>query len=195
MMRKNLWIASGVAVVVVMAGLLVYGSYISARYQMEALQTATHEQWMQLDGAIQRWADTMPQVAAAVEPVAFVAKQSQMAQQNQIALDTLTRAQQTVLRADHPQAVIAASRGLEQVLDGVMAMAASRPDLEKDAKFQDLQQRLHRRQVRVEQDRARYNESLRNYNLFVGDFPNSIWAKIAGFGPGHNFFPKLAGNS
>lgn len=186
MMRRNLWIASAIAVVVVMTGLLVYGSYISAQYQMEALQTAAHEQWLQLEGAIRRWADATPQLETAMAPVA---------RQDRMVLDTLASARQTVHQARDPQAVIDASRALDEALNGAMAVGLSDPVLQKDAQFHTLRERLRQMRVRVAQDRERYNESLRNYNVFISEFPNSIWARIAGFGPDHRFFPRTAGES
>lgn len=182
MMRKNLWIASGVAVVVVMAGLLVYGSYISAQYQMEALKTAAREQWVQLDGAIHRWADAAPQVAEAVGPVAKA---------NEAAVDALKSARETVLQAHAPQAAVKASRALDEALDGVMALGMSDRKLQNDAKFQAARKRVRQLRERVTDDRERYNESLRSYDLFLGEFPNWVWAKFAGYTPDHNYFPPL----
>lgn len=182
MMRKNLWIASGVAVVVVMAGLLVYGSYISAQYQMEALKTAAHEQWVQLDGAIHRWASVAPQVAEAVGPAA---------KGNEAALGALKSARETVLQAHDPRAAVKAGRALDEALDGAMAIGLSDQTLRSDAKFQAARERVRQMRKRVEDDRERYNESLRNYDLFLGEFPNWVWARFAGYTPDRNFFPQL----
>lgn len=185
-MHRSLWIASGVAAMVVAAGLLVYGSYISAQYQMEALRTASHEQWVQLSGAIDRWADIAPEMGAAVAPVA---------KQHEEALDALAGARRTVLEAHDPKAVMDGSRALAKALNGVMAIGLSAPQLKRNAKFVVLRERLQTMRVRIAQDRERYNESLRNYDLFVGEFPNGMWAKIAGYKPDHHFFPKVAGES
>jgi LemA protein len=186
MMLRKLWIVSGVAVVVVVNALLVYGSYISARYQMEALRSVVHGQWVQLDGSIRRWADVAPQFAAAAGPVE---------KQDAVVLDAINSARQTILRERTPEAVIPASRGLDEALKGVRAVAHSNAKLRGDAKFQALEERLARMRVRVAQDRERYNASLRNYNVFISEFPNNIWAKIAGFAPDRWFFPKIAGES
>lgn len=186
MMRRSLWIASGVAVVVVMAGLLVYGSYISAQYQMEALKTSAREQWVQLDGAVHRWANVAPQLAAAMAPVA---------KQNQAALNALTNAQKRLQQVRDPKDVIVASRAMDQALNGVMTIGLSDPRIKSDAGFEALRGRLRGMRIRIVQDRDRYNESLRNYNLFVEAFPNAVWAKFAGYGPDDHFFPKLAGES
>jgi len=186
MMRRSLWIASGVAVVVVMAGLLVYGSYISAQYQMEALQMSSREQWLQLDGALRRWAGMAPEMEAAVAPAA---------KGNQVALDTLRSARKTLLEARDSKAVAEASRGLDEALNAGMAIGMSDPQVKSDGKFQALCSRIRKLQIRIEQDRERYNDSLRNYDLFLGEFPNGIWAKIAGYEVDRGFFPKFWGES
>jgi len=182
MMRRSLWIASVVAVVVVMAGLLVYGSYISAQYQMEALQSAAHEQWVQLDGALRRWAAETPQLEAVMAPAA---------KSNHVALEALSSARETLLRARDPESVTKASRALDEALNAVIAAGMSDPKVKSDANFGSARERLRAMQRRIEQNRDRYNESLRNYDLFVGEFPNGIWAKIAGFEPDRRFSPKF----
>lgn len=186
MMRRSLWIASGAAVVVVVAGLLVYGSYISAQYQMEALKTSVRAQWVQLHGAVRRWAAVAPQVEAAAAPVLKT---------NETAVAELANARAMLLQSRGPRAVTDASRALDKALDTVMAMGLSDSKLQNDAKFRAARERLETMRVRIRQERERYNESLRDYDLFVGEFPNSIWAKIAGYKPDHRFFPKLGGGS
>lgn len=172
--------------VVVMAGLLVYGSYISAQYQMEALRTSTREQWTQLDGALRRMAELTPELEAAVAPAG---------QQNEAALEALTTAQRTLLQAHDPQAVMGASRALDEALDSVMAVGLSDPKVKGDASFEAMRGRLRGMRARIAEDRDRYNESLRNYNLFLGEFPNELWARIAGYGPDRHFFSAPQGQS
>jgi hypothetical protein len=45
MMRRGLWIALAVVAVIVLAGLLVFGSFVSAQKQMVAKQEAVRAQW------------------------------------------------------------------------------------------------------------------------------------------------------
>jgi LemA protein len=71
----------------------------------------------------------------------------------------------------------------------------SDPQLKNDARFEAVRERLQSMRVRIAQDRDRYNESLRNYNLFVGEFPNGMWAKVAGYKPDYQFFPNVGGAS
>ena len=45
MMRRGLWIALAVVAVIVFAGLLVFGSFVSAQKQMVTKQEAVAAQW------------------------------------------------------------------------------------------------------------------------------------------------------
>ena len=67
MMRRGLWIAVAVVVVIVFAGLLVVGSYISAQKQMVAKQEAVAAQWANVQSVLQRRADLIPNLVATVK--------------------------------------------------------------------------------------------------------------------------------
>jgi LemA protein len=37
-------------------------------------------------------------------------------------------------------------------------------------------------------ERERYNRTIQDYNTYIRQFPNSIWAGIAGFQPNNAYF-------
>ena len=39
----------------------------------------------------------------------------------------------------------------------------------------------------------RYNQNIQDYNTFIGQFPNSIWAGIGGFQRNNDYFQASAG--
>jgi len=39
----------------------------------------------------------------------------------------------------------------------------------------------------------RYNKNIEDYNTFIGQFPNSIWAGMAGFQRNNDYFQASAG--
>jgi hypothetical protein len=119
MMRRGLWIAVGVVVVIVLAGLLVFGSYVSARNQMVAKQEGVQEAWSNVQSQLQRRADLIPNLVATVKGY-----------------------------ATHEETVFG----------------------------------------EVDQERERYNSAIRDYNTYIRQFPNNIWAHIAGFQPNNNYF-------
>ena len=51
-----------------------------------------------------------------------------------------------------------------------------------------LQDELAGTENRIGVARKRYNDALQDYNTFVQQFPNSIWAGMAGFHPNNAYF-------
>jgi LemA protein len=51
-----------------------------------------------------------------------------------------------------------------------------------------LQDELSGTENRISVARKRYNDALRDYNTFVLQFPNNIWAGMAGFHENSAFF-------
>jgi LemA protein len=70
MMRRGLWIAVAVVAVIVLAGLLVFGSFVSAQKQMVAKQEAVRAQWSNVQAVLQRRADLIPNLVATVKGAA-----------------------------------------------------------------------------------------------------------------------------
>ena len=67
MMRRGLWVAVGIVVVIVLVALMVFGSYISARNQMVTKQEAIKASWSQVDVVLQRRSDLIPNLVATVK--------------------------------------------------------------------------------------------------------------------------------
>ena len=59
-MSKGLWIALGVVGVLVLAVLMVFSSYVSARNQMVAKDQAVKSMWSEVDVQLERRADLIP---------------------------------------------------------------------------------------------------------------------------------------
>jgi hypothetical protein len=66
-MSKGLWIALGVVGVFVLALLMVFGSYVSARNQMVAKDQAVKSKWSEVDVQLERRADLIPNLVETVK--------------------------------------------------------------------------------------------------------------------------------
>jgi hypothetical protein len=71
-MRRGLWIAIAALVVVFLAVLLVFGSYVSAKNQMVQKRETITSSWAEVNNQLQRRADLIPNL---VETVKGYAKQ------------------------------------------------------------------------------------------------------------------------
>ena len=86
----------------------------------------------------------------------------------------------------------AAEGQLTAGLGRLFAVAENYPQLRSNEQFMRLQDELSGTENRIGVARRRYNDTLRDYNTFVREFPNSIWANILGFHVNDAYFEASA---
>lgn len=179
MMRRGLWIAMGVIGLIVVVGLLIAGSYITAKNQMVAKQVAYQTQWSNVQTQLQRRADLIPNLVATVKGYATHEEQI---------FEDVANARAGLLNANSPKAAMAANGRLDSAIGRLLMISEAYPNLKANQNFLALQDQLEGTENRIAVERRRYNEALRDYNTYVQQFPNSVWAGIAGFHPNDAYF-------
>src|ERR1700680_897750 len=66
--------------------------------------------------------------------------------------------------------------------------ASNYPQLKSNENFLRLQDELAGTENRIAVERKRYNDALQDYNTYVQQFPNNIFASWAGFKPNPAYF-------
>jgi LemA protein len=184
-MKRGLLVVIGLVVVVVLAALLVFGSYISAKNQMVAKNEGVKASWSQVDIVLQRRADLIPNLVATVKGYAT---------HEETVFGDIANARAGLLNARDPQSKIQANGQLDGALGRLLALSENYPDLKSNQNFLSLQDQLEGSENRIAVERRRYNETLRDYNTFIQQFPNSVWAGIAGFHPNNAYFEASEGS-
>ena len=159
-------------VVIVVLLFAIGGSYVSAKNQMVAKNETVKSSWSQVDVVLQRRADLIPNL---VETVKGYAKQEQTV------FGDIAKARSTLLSAGNPAEKIAANQQLDGAIGRLLAIVENYPQLRSNENFLRLQDELAGTENRIAVERKRYNDTLQDYNTFIGQFPNSIWANLAGF--------------
>ncbi len=183
-MKRGALALIGVLVVIVVALLLIFGSYVGAKNQMVAKDEAVKASWSQVDIVLQRRADLIPNL---VETVKGYAKHEETV------FGDIANARAGLLNARDPQSKIQANGQLDSALGRLLALSENYPDLKANQNFMALQDQLEGSENRIAVERRRYNETLRDYNTYIRQFPNSIWANMAGFHPNNAYFEASAG--
>ena len=178
-MSKGLLVGLGVVGVIVLALLLVGGSFVSAKNQMVAKDQAVKSAWSEVDVQLERRADLIPNL---VETVKGFTKE-----ENSVYAD-IANARAGMLNAQSPQAKIAANGQLDGALGRLLLLTENYPQLRSSDQFMRLQDELAGTENRISVARRRYNQAIQDYNTFIGQFPNSIWAGIAGFKQNNAYF-------
>ena len=182
-MGKGLWIALGVVGVLVLAALMVFGSYVGARNQMVAKDQNVKSMWSEVDVQLERRADLIPNLVETVK--GFTKEESTV-------FGDIANARAGMLNAQGPAGKIAANGQLDGAIGRLLLLTENYPQLRSSDQFMRLQDELSGTENRISVARKRYNDSLRDYNTFVRQFPNNIWAGISGFQQNNAFFEASA---
>ena len=159
--------------------LIIGGSYVSSRNEMVRKNEAIKQAWSQVDVVLQRRADLIPNLVATVKGYA---------QQEQKVFGDIANARAGLLNARTPADKIAANGQLDGALGRLLAIVENYPDLKSNQNFLALQDELAGTENRIAVERRRYNETIQDYNTFIGVFPNNIFAGWAGFQRNNDYF-------
>ena len=178
-MNKALWVVLGICGVLVLAALMVFGSYVSARNQMVAKDQAVKSMWSEVDVQMQRRADLIPNLVETVK--GFTKEESTV-------FGDIANARAGMLNAQGPAAKIAANGRLDSALGRLLLLTENYPQLRSSDQFMRLQDELAGTENRIGVARKRYNDAIQEYNTFILQFPNNIWAGMAGFKENTEYF-------
>ena len=171
-MRRGMLVGLGIVGVLIVVALMVFSSYVSARNQMVALDQEVKSSWSEVDVQMQRRADLIPNLVETVK--GFTKEESTV-------FGDIANARAGMLNAQGPAAKIAANNQLDGAIGRLLLLTENYPQLRSSDQFMRLQDELSGTENRIGVARKRYNDALQTYNTFVLQFPNSIWAGIAGY--------------
>jgi LemA protein len=178
---KFVWIA--VAVIVILA-LAFAGQYISVRNQLVTEREAINAQWSQVETALQRRADLIPNLVETVK--GFAKHETEV-------FSSIANARAALLGARSPQEKIQANNQLEGALGRLLVIAENYPQLRSNENFLRLQDEIAGTENRIAVERRKYNEELQRYNVSIERFPNNMVASMAGFQRNDAYFKTEPG--
>src|SRR5215831_9248023 len=166
-------------VVIVILIVIVAGMYFSVKNTLVQKNEAVKSTWSQVDVVLQRRADLIPNL---VETVKGITKQEQAV------FGEIAQARSQLLSAGSPQDKIAANQRIDGALGRLLAIAENYPQLKSSENFLRLHDDLAGTENRIAVERKRYNDTLQDYNTYIGLFPNNFYAKWAGFQRNNDYF-------
>jgi LemA protein len=169
---KALWVVLGVLGLIVLVALFAGGSYVSAKNQMVQKDQDVQKAFSDIDVDLQRRSDLIPNLVASVKGYANV---------EETVLAGIANARAGLMTAQTPNEKLAANDRLSVALLPLTRMQENYPQLKSNDQFMRLEDELAGTENRIAVARTRYNGAIEDYNVFIQQFPNSIWAGIAGY--------------
>src|SRR5579875_139625 len=162
-----------VLVLLLVVGLLGFGSYVSTKNHLVQLNENVNQAYSQVDVVQQRRLDLIPNLVASVK--GYV-------KEEETVLTNIANARAAVIAASGDRASsINANRQLDLALSPLNRLQETYPNLKGNEQFVRLEDELAGAENRIAVERNRYNLALKEYNVYVQQFPNSIWAGMAGY--------------
>ena len=162
----------GVLAVIVLLVLVLGGSLVGSRNELVVEKNAVDGAWAQVDVALQRRADLIPNL---VETVKGFAKQ-ELAMMKEV-----TDARAALGGARTPAEKIAANGQIDSALSRLLVVVENYPNLKSNENFLRLQDELAGTENRIAVERRKYNEVVQQYNTDIEIFPKNIAASMFGF--------------
>jgi LemA protein len=146
--------------------------FMSVNNRLVGLQENVRRAWAQVETVLQRRFDLIPNLVNTVKGYAEH-------EESVLTEVTRLRSQWGAAKTVDEKARLASE--LEGTLSRLLLVTENYPALKADQNFRDLQVELAGTENRVAVERQRYNESVRDYNTAVRQFPASIVANVRGF--------------
>ncbi len=166
---RLLWI---VLIVVVILVVVVGAQFVGVRNQLVVNREAIQAAWSQVDVALQRRADLVPNLVETVKGFAA---------QEKAVIASVTSARAALVGARTPEQRIAANQQLDSALARLLVVVENYPQLRSNENFLRLQDELAGTENRIAVERRKYNEAVQKYNTYLELFPNNLVAALSGF--------------
>jgi LemA protein len=158
--------------VLVLVGVLLGGSLMSARNELVTEREAVNSAWSQVDVVLQRRADLIPNLVETVK--GFAGHEEKV-------INDVTSARAAMMGAKSPAEKIQANSQLDGALGRLFVIVENYPNIKANENFMRLQDELAGTENRIAVERRKYNEVVQRYNTDIALFPKNIAAGMFGF--------------
>src|SRR5438270_5407942 len=155
-----------VLAILVVFALVFFGQYVGVKNTLVTKNEAVKAAWSQVDIVLQRRADLIPNLVETVKGYA---------QQEVTVFGDIAKARSALLSAGTPQQKIAANQQLDSALGRLLVVVENYPQLKSNENFLRLQDELAGTENRIAVERRRYNDTLQDYNTYLGILHNCFW--------------------
>ncbi|HEY4901132.1 MAG TPA: LemA family protein [Terriglobales bacterium] len=174
-----------ILIIVVLVLFWCGSTFVSHRNAMVTKREAVNSAWSQVDVVLQRRADLIPNLVETVKGFAV---------HEEKVFGDIAAARAAMSGARTPSEKIAANGQLDSALSRLLVVVENYPQLRSNENFLRLQDELAGTENRIAVERKRYNDTLQDYNTYIGLFPNNIVASLSGFTRNDAYFKADEGS-
>ncbi len=165
---------TAILTVLLISGAVLMPWYINGYNRAVKLQQATEKTWADIDAALQRRLDLVPNLVATVQGYAKHEKEL---------FESIAKSREKYFQAGSREGQIEASNELSGFLSRLLMLQEKYPELKASQNFLALQDQLEGTENRIAVARTRYNEAAEVLNAYTKQFFGSFFCRRAGVKP------------
>ena len=173
-MSKRVLIISIISIIIfilIVVGIL-FGVYINIRNNIVAKSVRTEEAWAQVQNVYQRRLDLVPNLAESAK--AYLKLEKDIFQ-------AIADARKGIQDAQTPAELENATSEIDSFIRDFRVTVEDTPELKASETIRDLMNQLEGTENRITVERQRFNEAVRDYNIYIKSWPNNIVANRLGY--------------
>lgn len=171
----KIWVALvAVLVVLLLIGLGIFRWYIGGYNRAVNLEQGAEKAWADIDAALQRRLDLVPNLVETVKGYAGHEKEL---------FENIAKSREKYFQAGNRAGKIEATNELSGFLSRLLMLQENYPQLKANENFRDLQVALEGTENRINVARTRYNEAAKQLNAYSRQFFGAFFCKKAGVEP------------
>ncbi len=163
-----------ILVIILLFGFGIFRWYISGYNKAVNLEQQSQEAWANIDAALQRRLDLVPNLVETVKGYASHEREL---------FENIAKSREKYFLADTRQGKIEASNQLSGFLSRLLVLREAYPELKANENFRDLQAALEGTENRIAVARTRYNEAAKRLNTYARQFFGAFFCRQAGVEP------------
>lgn len=159
-----------ILIVILLIALGVFRWYVSGYNKAVNLEQGAEKGWADIDAALQRRLDLVPNLVSTVKGYAEHEKEL---------FENIAKSREKYFQAGNRAGKIEASNQLTGFLSRLLMLQENYPELKASENFRDLQTQLEGTENRIAVARTRYNEAAKLLNSYTRQFFGSFFCKRA----------------
>ncbi len=187
-----IFVIAFLVIIIISWGTRIYNNLVSLEEKVSA-------QWAQVENVYQRRADLIPNLVNTVKGYAeheqetFTRVTEARAKASSITIDPKNLTPEAIQQFEQAQGE------LSSALSRLLVTVEQYPELKANQNFLELQAQLEGTENRITVERQKFNDTAREFNTYIRQFPRNLFASIFGFNrkayfeskPGADEAPKV----
>ena len=162
----------GFVAVIIIIGLVLVAYVIDSRNNMVTKETEISEAWAQVQNVYQRRLDLVPNLAESAKAYMQLEKDI---------FEAIAEARAGIQEAETVAEIDSANQEINSIIDDIKVTVEDTPELKASETVEDLMIQLEGTENRITVERGRFNEAVKDYNVYIKLFPKNIIAGWFGF--------------